>query len=69
VIKALRSSRPKAGFEVLGAVRFNLNSAASIRLPTIAGCSARTTCSTSGSSGIDHCQLPIFDCRLKATLL
>src|ERR671912_643385 len=52
VISELRNCRSKPGREMPGAIRLRLSSAARMRRPVTTGDNARTTCSTSGSSGI-----------------
>src|SRR5689334_7181913 len=52
VMRALRNCRSKPGREMPGAMRLRFSSAATIRRPTTTGDKARTTCSTSGNSGI-----------------
>src|SRR6185369_2212520 len=52
VMSELRSWRSKPGRDTPGAMRLRLSSAATMRRPTTTGDKARTTCSTSGSSGI-----------------
>src|SRR6185503_3791195 len=51
-ISELRNCRANAGREIPGAIRLRLSSAARMRRPLTSGDRARTTCSTSGSSGI-----------------
>src|SRR5215467_6970979 len=64
VMRALRNCRSKPGREMPGAMRLRFSSAATIRRPTTTGDKARTTCSTSGSSGI--VQKRFFPQRRKA---
>src|SRR5690348_8672415 len=55
-MRALRSWRSKPGREMPGAMRLRFSSAATMRRPVTTGDKARTTCSTSGSSGITRKQ-------------
>src|SRR5215213_4679305 len=61
VISELRSCRSKRGRETPGAMRLRLSSAATIRRPTTTEDKALTTCSTSGSSGINYLFDLFFD--------
>src|SRR5438552_8922337 len=65
-MRRFRSLRSNADRDVPEAILLRLSSVARIRRPTITRRSARTTCSTSGSSGIGerHFRFSISDLRL-----
>src|SRR5258705_13261885 len=67
--RRFRSLRSNADRDVPEAILLRLSSVARIRRPTITGRSARTTCSTSGSSGIRGKTFLISDLRLPIGLL